>query len=705
MKKIIGIFIVTLLIATAVLPAIGSNYSKDNKDKCNMIEDLCRNSEFDEWEQNKDYRSLIDYPLMDEKFVDMDLGEASPKPTVIDTSDDFSWRDYNGKDWTTPVQDQRQECGACWAFAAIGALESVINIREECAELDPDLSEQYILSCLPSAGSCNGGSSYNAYKYMKETSSQGNYHNGAMSESCFPYQADDDIPCSDKCDNWEELLAPIFDYGYWDTDGSFQDRERIKTQVFENGPVVSHIMVTSNFRDWGKIFHDPEDYYPYVDSVSINHCVVILGWKDDSSIGKGGYWICKNSWETTWGYEGFFNIEYGSLNIDNSKIVWVDYDPDSYDWAPVTDAGGPYTGEVGEEITFDSSQSFDVEGGITSYHWDFGDGETDTGVIATHSYSQRGLYTVTLTVTDETGKQGAIETAALIDLWIKRDSWTYDIDDIEIYSGKDGESTSFKGSIKDLVFTVKDDNADYYRLDFNGKINGEIEVEAVFGNIVILGKLSRFSKMEGSITVRQSDLGIKDSNSQIRGILTLSNDLIPVPIPIPFNIELNSNFDTIYPIINFPLSIGKSWGVPSTSISIDGHVKSIMFNIMNFANKIAKLMGQELIPPDIAKFLPVIDIGDFLEEFGVENTIEIPGGPNALGCTNEEEITVKAGTFNAYKVSIVSSPWENLTMALYYAPDVANIVKISAEMEELPTPNGELTFIVHGELVSTNYGV
>ena len=702
-KKILGIFACLLLVIATFLPVAGSNYSEKNKDKCNMIEDVCGNNELDEWEQNNDYGLLIDYPLMDEKFVNMDLGEASPKPTVIDTPDEFSWRNYNGKDWTTPVQDQTQECGACWAFAAIGALESIINIREECAELDPDLSEQYILSCLPSSGGCNGGSSYNAYKYMKETSSQGNYHNGAIPESCFPYQADDNIPCSDKCDNWEELLVPIFDYGRWSTDGGFQDRERIKTQVFENGPVVSGIMVTSNFRDWGRIYHDSEDYYPYVDSVSINHVVVILGWKDDSSIGKGGYWICKNSWETTWGYEGFFNIEYGSLNIDNSEIVWVDYDPDSYDWAPVADAGGPYTGEVGEGITFDSSQSFDVEGGIASYHWDFGDGETDTGVIVTHSYSQRGLYTVTLTVTDETGNQGTIETAALIDLWIKRDSWTYDIDDIDIYSVKDGDSISLEGSIKDLVFTVKDDNADYYRLDFNGKVNGELEV--VFGGLAISGKLSKFSKLEGSITVRQSDLGIKDLNSQIRGMLILSNDLIPVPIPIPFNIELNSNFDTIYPIINFPLSIGKSWGVPSTSISIDGHVKSIMLNIMNFANKIAKLMGQEFIPPNIAKFLPVIDIGDFLEEFGVENTIEIPGGPNALGCTNEEEIVVKAGTFNAYEVSIISSPWEDLTMALYYAPDVANIVKISAEMERLPTPYGELTFIVHGELVSTNYGV
>ena len=43
--------------------------------------------------------------------------------------DSFSWKNHNGYDWTTPVQDQMKE-GPCWAFAAISALESVIKIRE-----------------------------------------------------------------------------------------------------------------------------------------------------------------------------------------------------------------------------------------------------------------------------------------------------------------------------------------------------------------------------------------------------------------------------------------------------------------------------------------------------------------------------------------------------------------------------------------------
>ena len=39
-------------------------------------------------------------------------------------------------------------------------------------------------------------------------------------------------------------------------------------------------------------------------------------------------------------FDGFVNIAYGSLNIDGSLIVWVDYDPDSFDWPPIKDKGG-----------------------------------------------------------------------------------------------------------------------------------------------------------------------------------------------------------------------------------------------------------------------------------------------------------------------------------------------------------------------------
>jgi len=59
--------------------------------------------------------------------------------------------------------------------------------------------------------------------------------------------------------------------------------------------------------------------------------------------------------------------------------------------------------QAGEQITFDASASSDPNGVIASYEWDFdGDGTTDaTGETVTHTYSDGGQYTATLTVTDD----------------------------------------------------------------------------------------------------------------------------------------------------------------------------------------------------------------------------------------------------------------------------------------------------------------
>jgi len=61
---------------------------------------------------------------------------------------------------------------------------------------------------------------------------------------------------------------------------------------------------------------------------------------------------------------------------------------------------------VGNEIVFDPAGSNDTDGNITTYHFDFGDSMTmdgNTSAPAFHFYSVSGLYSVTLTVTDDDG--------------------------------------------------------------------------------------------------------------------------------------------------------------------------------------------------------------------------------------------------------------------------------------------------------------
>jgi len=60
---------------------------------------------------------------------------------------------------------------------------------------------------------------------------------------------------------------------------------------------------------------------------------------------------------------------------------------------------------VNQSVTFDASSSYDPDGNITNYEWDFGDGNitNTTHEIIKHSYSESGSYEVILTVTDNKG--------------------------------------------------------------------------------------------------------------------------------------------------------------------------------------------------------------------------------------------------------------------------------------------------------------
>lgn len=63
----------------------------------------------------------------------------------------------------------------------------------------------------------------------------------------------------------------------------------------------------------------------------------------------------------------------------------------------------PYIRFIGEDVTFNGSLSYDQDGYITSWHWEFGDGAEEDGEVITHSYIEEGNYTVILTVNDNIG--------------------------------------------------------------------------------------------------------------------------------------------------------------------------------------------------------------------------------------------------------------------------------------------------------------
>ena len=60
----------------------------------------------------------------------------------------------------------------------------------------------------------------------------------------------------------------------------------------------------------------------------------------------------------------------------------------------------PNEAVVYDSITFSAENSYDEDGAIIEFHWDFGDGTTATGKTVTHKYEEPGMYLVKLTVYD-----------------------------------------------------------------------------------------------------------------------------------------------------------------------------------------------------------------------------------------------------------------------------------------------------------------
>ena len=75
----------------------------------------------------------------------------------------------------------------------------------------------------------------------------------------------------------------------------------------------------------------------------------------------------------------------------------------------------PFGAPRDHPVTFDASESYDPDGEIAEYVWDFGDGTTATGRRVEHVFPQRRQYQVTLTVIDDDGAENRTVRTVTVD--------------------------------------------------------------------------------------------------------------------------------------------------------------------------------------------------------------------------------------------------------------------------------------------------
>ncbi len=106
---------------------------------------------------------------------------------------------------------------------------------------------------------------------------------------------------------------------------------------------------------------------------------------------------------------------------------------------PIANAGGPYSGIIGQAVNFDGSKSSAPSGQTLIYAWNFGDGATGSGTSPSHTYTKAGSFTVSLVVTDSKGVTGSATATATISSGVTASTGGP-------YSGTANQAIAFDGS-------------------------------------------------------------------------------------------------------------------------------------------------------------------------------------------------------------------------------------------------------------------
>ena len=202
----------------------------------------------------------------------------------------------------TGVKNQGS-CGSCWAFSSTGSIEGAHFVAT--GEL-LSFSEQQLVDCATlrygNLG-CNGGLQTGAYNYYK--------NHAAELESVYPYTSgngDDSTNC--LADSLSATAVEVSSYVNVTPSNKTQmkaaldkqplavaiEADKFVFQTYQSGVLTSSKCGTN-----------------------LDHAVLAVGYGTEDG---QDYWLVKNSWDTTWGDQGY--IKLGMDDSDGTCGVQID---------------------------------------------------------------------------------------------------------------------------------------------------------------------------------------------------------------------------------------------------------------------------------------------------------------------------------------------------------------------------------------------
>ena len=201
--------------------------------------------------------------------------------------------DWRSKGAVTPVKNQKQ-CGSCWSFSTTGALEGIYAIKRGNLV---SFSEQQLVDCdyIRAGGTslgCNGGDMKSAMEWIGK-------NNGLCTESAYPYVSGDtktNGPCQKSCSivSGSDISTTV--------SVSANSDNAMMTALAQQPVSVAIEADQSSFQLY------KSGVFTGTCGTDLDHGVLLIGYGTMNGL---DYYIMKNSWDVTWGSQGYMYMARG----------------------------------------------------------------------------------------------------------------------------------------------------------------------------------------------------------------------------------------------------------------------------------------------------------------------------------------------------------------------------------------------------------